>query len=129
MKSLRDARLVVISREEERKVMRFKYFRPAHKVLIPDIRVALKEEKKFALLTPIKDFIEGYLAGIGLDPDPKIRKKILTAFSNEIITIIGAFSSEEADTSDSDELRRKIYVTVAKNVLNREEFRAIPQTE
>jgi DNA-binding transcriptional ArsR family regulator len=128
MKSLRNAGLVVISREEERKGMRFKYFRAAHKVLIPDIRSAIKEEQKFALLSPIKTFIEGYLAGAGLSPNLNARELILEAVSEEILAITITFSSQPDDTSDSDELRRKIYATAVKNVLNREEFRCIPDT-
>jgi len=129
MKSLRNAGLVVISREEERKGMRFKYFRLVHKLLIPDIRSALKEEKKFAILYPISTFIDGYLAGAGLSPDSDTREKILTAFSEEILDITNNFSSEKDDASDSAELRRKIYVTAIKNVLNLEEFGDIPKTK
>lgn len=122
MKLLRKAGLVVISREEERKGMRFKYFRVVHKVLIPDIRSALNEEKKFALLSPIKTFIDGYLAGAGLIPDSEIRERLFEAVSEEILTITSTFSSKTAETSDSDEIRRKIYSTAVRNILNRKDF-------
>jgi len=122
MKLLRKAGLVVISREEERKGMHFKYFRAVHKVLIPDIRSAIKEEKKFALLSPIKTFIDGYLAGAGLIPDSKTRERLFEVVSEEILNITSIFSSETEKTSDSDEIRRKIYATAVRNVLNSEDF-------
>jgi DNA-binding transcriptional ArsR family regulator len=122
MKLLRNVGLVVISREEERKGMRFKYFRAVHKVLIPDLRSALKEEKKFALLSPIKTFIDGYLAGAELVPDSKTREQFYEAVSEELLDGISTYSLEPDETSDSDALRRKIYATTVRKVLNREEF-------
>ncbi|MFQ6123103.1 MAG: ArsR/SmtB family transcription factor [Candidatus Heimdallarchaeota archaeon] len=122
MKLLRKAGLVVISLEEERKGMHYKYFRAVHKVLIPDIRSTLNEEKKFAMLSPIKTFIEGYLAGAGLIPDFKTRERLFEAVSEEILAITSNFSSETEKVNDSDEIRRKIYATAVKNVLNQEDF-------
>ena len=133
MKLLREAGIVFVSREEEKKGMHFKYFRTVHKVLIPDIRTEIKEEKKVALRSPIKTFIDGYLAGylegVGLFQDPKTQEffkscmdRLFDLVFEEILTIITSFSSEKAENRDADDIRSVIYAEAVKKVLERDEF-------
>ncbi len=129
MKLLREARLVFVSREEQSKGMHFKYFQAAHKVLIPNARLEIKEEKRVALLLPIKTFIDGYLAGAGVYEDPKTREFFKTRMSRlldlvfeEILVITSSFSSENGQNMDADDIRSMIYVEAVKNVLKNDEF-------
>lgn len=129
IKSLHQAGLVYILREEERRGMHFKYFRAAYKVLILNIRSRIKEEYKMAFLSPIKTFIDGYLAGAGAYHDPEKREffksripRLLELVAEEILVITSNFPSEKAKSNDGDEIRSLIYAEAVEKVLEKDEF-------